>query len=220
MSEAQLSIMKATALIGLLMIVARSAISQGTITFGNNLVSLKAPIFGTELDWINFGGDWANAKTGNTSTNTPAGTQIYQGTPVANYLVRFWAAPGVVTDGHLLEQGNATSTTGSGSLAGFFPTRTVTFANLPASGIATVQVRIYDIGNSLAFGFDPSGSVASASALFQANIGSTATGLRSFSVGWLDGNTLAPYIPEPSAGGLFKLAVGIVCYFKLRLKKS
>ncbi len=202
--------MKATSLISMVVVVAQSAYSQGTITFGNNLVTLKAPVFGTELDWINFGGDWANAKTGNTPTNTPAGTQIYQGTPVANFLVRFWAAPGIVTDAHLLEQGNVTSTTGSGSLAGYFPTRIVTFANLPASGIATVQVRIYDIGGGLAFGNDSSGFMASASALFQANIGSTATGLRSFSIGWLDGNTLAPYVPEPSAGSLLSICLGIV----------
>ncbi len=213
--------MKIKSLIGLLVVVmTHSGFSQGTITFGNNLVTLKAPIFGTELDWINFGGDWANAKTGNTPTNTPAGTQIYQGAPVANFLVRFWAAPGIVTDGHLLEQGNVTSMTGSGSLAGYFPTRIVTFANLPASGIATVQVRIYDIGGPLAFGNDSSGFVASASALFQANIGTTATGLRSFSIGWLDGSTLAPYVPEPNAGSLLAICLGIVGCKKFLFGKS
>jgi hypothetical protein len=213
--------MKTTSLFSLLFIVAHSVLAQGTITFGNNLVTLKAPIFGTELDWINFGGDWANAKTGNTPTNTPAGTQVYQGTPVANFLVRFWAAPGVVTDGHLLEQGNVTSTTGSGSLAGYFPTRTVTFANLPASGIATVQVRIYDTSGLLAFGNDASGFVASASALFQANIGSTATGLRSFSIGWLDGATLAPFpVPEPGIGCLATAYMGILAFRKFRLNNS
>lgn len=207
-------------LILLVVVMTHSGFSQGTITFGNNLVTLKAPIFGTELDWINFGGDWANAKTGNTPTNTPAGTQIYQGTPVANFLVRFWAAPGVVTNGHLLELGNVTSTTGSGSLAGYFPTRTVTFANLPASGVATVQVRIYDPIGGLFFGSDSSGFLTAASALFQANIGSTATGLRSFSIGWLDGATLAPHVPEPSMGGLLAIYMGILGYKKFRFKNS
>lgn len=214
--------MKATRVICLsLIFVSHSGFSQGMITFGNNLPALKAPIFGTELDFVNFGGDWANAKTGNTPTNTPAGTQIYQGTPVANFLVRFWAAPGIVTDGHLLEQGNATTTTtGTGSLAGYFPNRTVAFANLPASGVATVQVRIYDPLSTLTFGFDSSGFVSGASALFQVNIGSTATSLRSFSIGWLDGNTLAPFVPEPTTGTFLAICIGLMGWKKIATKKT
>ena len=213
--------MKATRVICLsFILVSHLGFSQGTVTFGNNLATLKAPIFGTELDFVNFGGDWANAKTGNTPTNTPAGTQVYQGTPVANYLVRFWAAPGVVTDGHLLQQGSFTATTtGSGSLAGYFPNRTVTFANLPASGVATVQVRIYDPLSVLSFGFDSSGFVSGASALFQVNIGTTATSLRSFSIGWLDGNTLAPFVPEPNIGCLLTICIGVFGLRNASVKK-
>lgn len=146
--------MKITPLISLLLIMAHSGFSQGTITFGNNLSALKAPIFGTELDWVNFGGDFANAKTGNTSTNIPAGTQVYQGSLVENFTIRFWAAPGIVTDGHLLQPGNTATTTGSGLMAGYFPTTLAFFQNLPASGVATVQVRAYDPTSTLWFGTD------------------------------------------------------------------
>ena len=64
-----------------------SALCQGTITFGNNLPDLKAPIFGPELDWGNHGGDWANAKSGNTPTNLPAGNAAYNGWPLESFLV-------------------------------------------------------------------------------------------------------------------------------------
>ncbi len=202
--------MKTCLLAGLLLTgTAHVALSQGAITFGNNLPTLRAPIFGTELDWINHGGDWADAKTGNTSTGIPAGAQVYQGSPVQNFIVRFWAAPGIVTDGHLLEQGSLSTMTGSGVGAGFFPTSLITFANLPATGVATAQVRIYDPSGTLTFGFDSSGGVSAASALFQVNIGTTATGLRSFSIGWLDPDTLAPYVPEPTSGALLLLGFGI-----------
>lgn len=184
--------------------------AQGTITFLNRSGGLQAPIFGPELDFINFGGDWANAKTGNTATNLPAGTQSYAGTPLTGFTVRFWAAPGVVTDGHLLLPGDAAATTGSGSLAGYFPTTLVNFAGLPASGLATVQVRAYDPNNILQFGFDSLGGIAAASALFTVDIGTSATGLRSFSVGWLDSSTLAPYVPEPATATLLIIGCGLL----------
>jgi len=177
-----------------------TALSQGTIIFGNDFPGLKAPIFGPELDWVNHGGDWANAKSGNTATHFPAGMQIYHGARLESFLVSFWAAPGIVTDGHLLTNGDRTTTLGTGSLAGFFPTTAVSFLNLPATGQATVQVRVHDPSGLWDFGgYSPYGVVAAASALFTVDIGSTATGLRSFSVGWLDGATLAPYIPEPNS---------------------
>lgn len=195
----------------LLLVTTASGLSQGAITFANNMPStVRAPIFGPEIDW-NLGGDWAYAKTGNTSSGVPAGTQVYLGSALENFTVRFWAAPGLVTDGHLLQPGNVLTTTGLGVSAGYFPSSLVTFANLPSTGIATVQVRLYDPSGPLAFGQDSTGFIAAASALFQVNIGSTATGLRSFSAGWLDGTTLAPYVPEPAAGSLMLLGLAVIC---------
>lgn len=176
------------------------ALAQSQITFGNNLPNLRAPIFGPELDWVNHGGDWANAKTGNTATNIPAGTQVYLGSRLESFVVSFWAAPGVVTDGHLLAPSATTTTLGTGSLAGYFPTTEVLFPGLPASGTVTLQVRVHDPSGLWNFGGHTAfGVVSGASALFTAEVGSTASGLRSFSVGWLDFMTLAPFIPEPSS---------------------
>jgi len=194
--------------IGLLLVLGTaSGRSQGVITFGNRVGTLRAPIYGPELG---PGGDWANAKTGNTSSGVPAGTQIYQGSLVVNFPVSFWAAPGIITDGHLLQQGDVTTVSGN-VLPGYFPTTTVTFANLPSTGMATVQVRVYDPNGLWNFGGnDANGAVAAVSALFQVNIGSTATELRSFSVGWLDPATLTPYVPEPTVGCLAVIGLAVI----------
>lgn len=188
-----------------------NAWSQGRITFVNNLPSLKAPIYGPELDFIHYGGDWADAKTGNSPTGIPAGTQTYGGALLESFSVSFWAAPGVVTDGHLLMPGNSTTVLGTGSLAGYFPATSVIFPGLPATGVATLQVRVTDPSGLWAFAGDQFGQYAAVSAPFTVNLsslGSTATGLRSFSVGWIDGNTLTPYVPEPGTANL--LVMGAV----------
>ena len=192
-----------------LLITTASGLSQGAITFANNLPGLRAPIFGPEIDGSQ-GFDFANAKTGNTSSGIPAGTQVYQGSLLENFTVRFWAAPGLVSDGHLLQPGSVSTTTGSGAMAGFFPSSLITFPNLPSTGVATVQVRLYDLSSGWMFGQDSTGFIAAASALFQVNIGGMAGGLRSFSAGWLDGATLAPYVPEPASGGLVVLGLAVI----------
>lgn len=190
--------------------------SQGRITFGNNLTLPNAPIYGPEPDFINHGGDWANAKTGNSPTGTPAGTQTYAAAPLESFLVSFWAAPGIVTDGHLLARGNSTAMLGTGATMGYFPSTSVIFPNLPTSGMAAVQVRVTDPSGTWAFASDPSGQYAALSALFTVNVtslGATATGLRSFSVGWIDSTTFAPYVPEPGAGSLLVLgAVALISH--------
>lgn len=101
-----------------------AALPQGGITFGNHLPNLQAPIFGPELDWVNFGGNSAY------------------------------------------------------------------------------------------------GAIAGVSALFTADIGSAATGLRSFGVGWLDAATLAPHVPEPSAISLLPLGGGLWFFHRSRNVRS
>lgn len=182
-------------------------LSQGRINFANHNLSLDAPVFGPELDFINFGGDWANAKFGNSSTNTPAGTQVYNGSLLSALTVSFWAAAGTgITDAHLLTQGNLTSTLVNGYFSGVI----VTFPGLPTSGQATVQVRVSASGTPWDFGE----GYAAVSPLFVANlssIGTLASGLRSFSVGWRDGLTLTPFpVPEPASIALIGLSAGIM----------
>lgn len=202
-------------------VLALNAWSQGRITFVNNLPSVRAPIYGPELDFVNFGGDWANAKTGNSPTGSPAGTQTYGGALLESFSVSFWAAPGSVTDGHLLAPGNSTAILGTGSSAGYFPSTSVIFSNLPTTGIATVQVRVTDPSGLWMFAGDQFGHYAAVSALFAVNLsslGATATGLRSFSVGWIDGNTLTPYVPEPGAGSLLVMG-SVALLFRGRSRK-
>lgn len=189
--------------------------AQGTITFVNNVSSLRAPIYGPELDWVNYGGDWADAKTGNTAFGIPAGLQTYAGDPLFDYVVRFWAAPGIVSDGYLLQEGDVSTVTYG---AGYFPVTSVTFQNLPASGIATVQVRVYGPDGSPKFGGDSAGGVSGVSALFTADIGSPAWGFRSFSVGWLDESTLTPHVPEPGLAVLISGWLGALALQRRQTK--
>jgi len=188
-----------------LVVAVGSGFAQGVITFGNHLPTLQAPIFGPELDWEHSGGDWANAKSGNTPTNRPAGTQVYNGALLESMVVSFWAAPGVFTDGNLLLPGEVTTSLGTGALAGYFPTTTVTFAGIPHSSTVTLQVRVADPSGLWMFGGNQFPGFAAVSSLFTVNVDGlpvTATGLRSFSVGWFDNSTLTPYVPEPSAAAL------------------
>jgi hypothetical protein len=191
------------------------------ITFGNNLPELKAPIYETEIDWA-LGGDWAYAKTGNTASGMPPGGQVYHGGLLSSWVVSFWAWPGVVNNGYSMFRSPTTTTLGTGSLAGYFPTTTASFLFpfIPPNGVATVQVRVHDPSGLWAFGgYDGDGAVAAVSALLTVNIGGTATGLRSFSAGWLDPATGAPYahVPEPSSISLLFLGGAL---FLHRLRKS
>jgi hypothetical protein len=88
------------------------------------------------------------------------------------------------------------------------------------SGLATVQVRVHDPSGLWSFGgYGPHGAVAAVSALFTVNIGSTASSLRSFSVGWLDGATLTPYVPEPNSASLMLIG-GALLLHHLRKSRS
>ena len=199
-------------------VLALNAWSQGQITFVNNLPTLRAPIYGPELDFINYGGDWADAKTGNSPTGIPAGTQTYGGALLESFSVSFWAAPGLVSDGHLLMPASSTAVLGTGSLAGYFPATSVLFPGLPATGIATLQVRVTDPSGTWTFA---GGQYAAVSALFTVNLsslGSTATVLRSFSVGWIDSTTLALYVPEPGTASLLVLGA-VALMFRGRSRK-
>jgi len=181
-----------------------SCLGQGTITFGNNLPgSLDAPIYFAELSHPE--GDWANPKTGNTADGFPPGDQVYSGSPLGSYYVGFWAQAGIWEDGHLLFPSPVVLRLDSG----YFPTTAVDFPFLPSSGIASVQVRVW----KTELGPDPGAwdeniavIEAGASAIFTAEIGGTATGFRSFSLGWLDYEKLIPPIPEPRFINLLALA--------------
>jgi hypothetical protein len=182
------------------------AFSAGQITFGNNIPGvLVAPIYGVE-DGVN---DWADAKTGNTPTGIPAGTQTYHGSLLEGWSVGVWAALGTnITSGAQLFPLAALGTIGTGSEAGFFPTTTATIPFFPPTGKATVQVRVWDSqGGTIPVSQAEWGSPGSTavSALFTVNIGGFASNLRSFSAGWLDPMTFAPPIPEPTTSCLFAI---------------
>lgn len=191
-------------------------------TFGNRLPGvLDAPIYSRELDYFP-GPDWANAKSGNTTNGFPAGDQVYNRGPLEGWKVMFMAAVGTVESGRELFPGTVELTLGSGPDAGYFPTTTVGFW-LPTVGppnpAGTFQVRVWDSQNYSTWQEINTGGWAGASALFTGTFGSVSTEFRSFSVGWLDSKTLAPYVvPEPSALTLLSLGAIAVMLTRRRLR--
>src|SRR5690242_10221318 len=91
--------MKKIVMFSAVLMVARGAFPQGTIIFNNRAGSsttaapgfVIAPIYGPEGN--NPQADFSTAKTGNTSTGNPMGSQTYSGSPIyAGYLGGTWTA--------------------------------------------------------------------------------------------------------------------------------
>lgn len=191
--------------------------AQGTIRFGNDIPGvINAPIFGEEYS---ASGDWANARSGNTLAGYPPGGTAYSGRLLEGYYVGFWATPVVgESNGRWLVPADVVVKLGTGSDAGYFPTTNVTFAFLPASGQATVQVRVWreSLGAN-PYDWDAyAGTIvgAGASDLFVADIGGVADKFRSFNLGYLSDNLTPTLIPEPR--GLALLALAFFGYARKR----
>jgi hypothetical protein len=185
-------------------------------TFGNNIPGLiDAPIYGLEENPI--GRDWANAKWGNTPSGLPPGTQVYGGEKVENWSVILRAGPGILTSGWALFASSSVALTiGSGASAGYFPTTTVEVPRLDPSQFFTVQALVWDSqGGTVGFEQAYNENVrAAASALLVVKAGDIVP-LQSFSAGWLDWNTMTPYIvPEPGLLPLVTLGAGCVWSFR------
>jgi hypothetical protein len=199
-----------------------SANGQGTVRFDNRVSGQ----LNTQVFLSNFLGDY---RTGNTSANTPSGTQTYFGAALtgAGWTASLWSAPGdVIPPGMLypwgeiapslvLASGNATTTFRTGAAAGNWAGVTATLANVPADAPACVlQVRVYPssfgswsaaveaqkMGNPAAYlGTSPMFVVNSVGG--GTNSPAVMTGLVSFSV---------VILPEPSTPALLGLGMAVL----------
>lgn len=136
--------MKKLTLTLLALTTAISVFAQGTITLNTasagNGVNIR--IYGPEA------GNAGLSKTGNTTANTPAGTQVYTGALLSGsgYIAQLWGAPGQGAAEGALLAGVGTTTFRTGTGAGVPVATTVTFANIPKDSAAggTFQLRVWD----------------------------------------------------------------------------
>jgi hypothetical protein len=209
---------------------------QGTVIFYNKVsgqvvTRVYSPSF--SQNGTTFG-----VNTGNTATDTPAGTQTYTGVPLAGsgWTAQIFSIPGSTIPtgsmhvGVLLQDpfvaAAGTTTFRTGANAGFFALTTATLANVPANAASAVlQVRVYpSIYSSWAQAlaawdrYDPNAEIG-ASPMFVVNqIGGDVNtppnllGLQSFSLANSQG-------PEPSSISIFGLGLATLA-FSLRRKPA
>jgi hypothetical protein len=124
-----------------------SAFGQGEVILANRVVSMMvARIYGPEL------ADPTISKTGNTSAGTPAGTQVYTGSPLSGsgWIAQLFGADGLNQPESALLAANPITTFRTGLAAGYMQgvTATLTGVALDAPA-ATVQMRIWDDSSGL-----------------------------------------------------------------------
>jgi len=125
-----------------------SVMAQGTVLFntasGANGVNMR--VYGPEVGNITL------SKVGNTSAQTPAGTQTYTGDLLsgAGFWGQLYAASGAGVAEGSLQAATPTSTFRTGSAAGVVAPLTATLAGVPLdAAVATVQLRAWDNSSGL-----------------------------------------------------------------------
>jgi len=169
--------------------VAVSAIAQGTLNFDNFVdPSAAKPIYGPDPSNPGL------AKSGQTASGVPAGSQTYGGPLLQDptgtrYIAQLWAGPAGVTDSTTLtlQTSSPFAYQGAGNVfpAGIFAeVDGVVINGVAAGAAATLQIRVYDSNSGSTFA---NAGTSGASALFQSS--------------GLGGNTpTGPVIPPDTAG--------------------
>lgn len=118
--------------------------AQGTVllTGQNSGFGVSFRVFGPEV------GNPAIIKTGNRSSDLPAGTQVYTGVLLSgsNFRAELWGAPGINQLESALQAGSPGSSFRTGTAAGVVASTTVSFNNIPKDylGGGTFQLRVWD----------------------------------------------------------------------------
>lgn len=211
--------MKKTIIAIAVLATAASVLAQGTLTFNNRVTgTVVSHVYGPEA------GNPSLALTGNTSGETPAGTQVYTGAPLAGtgWSAELWAAAGASQpESALAAVAGSLTTFRTGSAAGFITSPgDVVVPGAAANTVATLQVRVWDnSGGTLTtwaaaeLAWKSGAIAAGTSQLFNSSplagappapATSFMDGLRSFNV---------YYIPEPSTFALLGLgALGMMIF--------
>jgi hypothetical protein len=206
--------------------VAAGAFAQGTVQFNNSTAGALTKIYMPDGQTSYPGyGPFVAGKTGNTATDSVAGTQVYTGALLsgANFTAQLWSVNGSGgAESAML--GWTTTTFRTGTAAGRLALTTATLGNVPAdAAVATLQVRVFPtsygswanalaayeagtdqlawIGKSITFDVTLIGGLV--------NTPPAMTGLTSFSLS-------QNFIPEPSSMALTGLGAASLLIFRRR----
>lgn len=217
--------MKKTLITLTAVMVAAASFAQGTIQFQNSasgaLTKVYMPDGQTSYQTVTTKID---GKTGNTATDSVAGSTTYTGALLQGaFTAQLWAAPGSGAAESLLV-GATTTTFRTGAGAGRIGLVTATLANvLPDAAVATLQVRVFPTSygswaNALAAfnsGVDGLAWIGKSAVFDVQLVGGTVntppvmTGLTSFSLA-------TNVVPEPSSMALAGLGAASLLIFRRR----
>lgn len=131
------------------------ALCQACNVFAQGTVLLTGQNSGSGVSFRVYGPDagaWIS-RTGNTTADTPPGTQVYFGTPLSgsNFRAELWGAPGLNQPESALQAGSPGSSFRTGTAAGVVATTVVAFSNIPKdfAGGGTFQLRVWDNSSGL-----------------------------------------------------------------------
>jgi len=138
--------MKKLVIVAALVCMGSSLYGQGQLQFVNT--SGAGSGFNTRVYMPDPAGNATN-KTGNTSSQEPAGTQTYSGALVSGtgFTAELWAGPAASAEGSLAAVSSAlggVSSFRTGGAAGLWNAQLATIPGVPEGGTATIQVRVWD----------------------------------------------------------------------------
>lgn len=217
--------MKKTLLTLTAVMVAAGAFAQGTVQFNNSTAGALTKIYMPD-GYSSYGAASSTVagKTGNTATDSVAGTQTYTGALLQGaFTAELWSLNGGGQLESALAFSGATTTFRTGTGAGRLAVATATLANVPKdSAQATLQIRVYPtsfgswtqakaafdlqnplawIGSSIVFNINLVGG--------DVNTPPAMTGLTSFSLA-------TPIVPEPSSMAIAGLGAASLLIFRRR----
>ena len=133
--------LKAAGAIAALLLALPNLHAQGLISLNNRAIGVVvSPVYGQEPS------DPTIAKTGNTSSGTPAGTTTYGGALLSGtgYTAELWGGPLGTAEGNLSPMGSTTFKTGLNAGYLVTPGSAVAVTGVPEGSQATLQLRVWD----------------------------------------------------------------------------
>jgi len=198
---------------------AASVFAQGTVVFNNRVVgTIVTKVYAPQT------ADKYTQVVGNTAADTPVGTQVYTGAPLAGtgWTAQLWAAPGAGAAEGSLVAATPSTTFRTGAGAGWVAGTTANLGNVAGdAAAATLQLRVFPATFATWAAAEAAWNTDATSTIFigkspmfnVSNIGGTVNqapnlvGLQSFSL------VAHAVVPEPSTFALLGLgALGMMIF--------